>query len=80
MTIFRLFLCENLSIEEVVKMFSEELLEIIFTNPKTYNIPLEFQTIMIEVIEEAIKTHKGDIADVSELLSTTNADGLSTKF
>ena len=61
-------------------MFSEELLEIIFTNPKTYNIPLEFQTIMIEVIEEAIKTHKGDIADVSELLSTTNADGLSTKL
>ena len=61
-------------------MFSEELLEMIFTNPKTYNIPLEFQTIMIDVIEEAIKTHKGDIADVSELLSTTNANGLSTKL
>lgn len=60
-------------------MFSDDLLEKIFENPQSYNVPIEYQTIMINVFEKVLKKIKEEYpyATLSELFSTTNADKLS---
>lgn len=36
-------------------MFSEEVLEKIFSNPETIKIPFEYQSVMIHIIEQALE-------------------------
>jgi hypothetical protein len=36
-------------------MFSEDVLEKIFSNPETTKIPFEYQSVMIRVVEQALE-------------------------
>ena len=36
-------------------MFSDEILEKIFSDERTYDVPIVYQTIMIKVIEEILE-------------------------
>ena len=62
-------------------MFSEEVLEKIFSNPETIKIPFEYQSAMIHIIEQALEELEDkyarlkmarliDMADDDELKST----------
>lgn len=57
-------------------MFSDDFLEKIFENPKSHKVPIEYQTIMINVFEDILKKLKEEYpyASLSELFPTTNAD------
>lgn len=39
-------------------MFSDEILEKIFSDERTYKVPIIFQTIMIKVIEDILEKEK----------------------
>lgn len=60
-------------------MFSDDFLEKIFENPQSYKVPIEYQTIMINVFEDIFKKIKEEYpyATLSELFPTANADKLS---
>ena len=53
-------------------MFSDEILEKIFTNPETVNVPIVYQSTMIHAIEEVLEKVKEENPNVSlsEFLST----------
>lgn len=58
-------------------MFSDEILEKIFTNPETMNVPIVYQSAMIRSIEKILDDVKEEKPNVSlsEFLSTNaNAD------
>lgn len=57
-------------------MFSDDFLEKIFENPKSYKVPIEYQTIMINVFEDVFKKIKEEYpyATLSELFPTADAD------
>ena len=62
---------------EVDTMFSDEILEKIFTNPETVNVPIVYQSAMIHSIEKILEDVKEENPNVSlsEFLSTNaNAD------
>lgn len=41
-------------------MFSDEILEQIFSDERTFNVPIVFQTIMIKVIEDVLQNNVND--------------------
>ena len=58
-------------------MFSDDILEKIFTNPETVNVPIVYQSAMIRSIEKILDDVKEEKPDVrlSEFLSANaNAD------
>lgn len=61
-----LFLCHNEINKEEVIMFSDEILEKIFTNPDVSKIPIEEQVTMIRVIEKVLDDMEVDNATISK--------------
>ena len=61
-----LFLCQNLGVRRDDFMFSDEILEKIFTNPDVSKIPIEEQATMIRVIEKVLDDMEVDNATVSK--------------
>ena len=47
-------------------MFTENVLEKIFSNPSTSQIPFEYQSIMIRVVEKALEEVEEDYDAVSK--------------
>lgn len=41
-------------------MFSDEILEKIFSDERTFDVPIVFQTIMIKVVEDALQDNVND--------------------
>ena len=50
-----LFLCQNLGIERDDSMFSDEILEKIFSSEEIKDVPIVYQSILIDVIEKVLK-------------------------
>ena len=50
-----LFLCQNLGIERDGSMFSDEILEKIFSSEELKDVPIVYQSILIDVIEKVLK-------------------------
>ncbi len=47
-------------------MFSEKVLEKIFSNPETIKIPFEYQSVMIHIVEQALEEVEEKYDAVSE--------------
>lgn len=62
-----LFLCENLIIKELVLMLNDLFLEKIFSDNRLKNIPVGYQSIMIDVISDILEDLGVDLdATISE--------------
>ena len=61
------FLCENLTIKELVSMLNDLFLEKIFSDNRLKNIPVGYQSIMIDVISDILEDLGVDLdATISE--------------
>lgn len=67
MTLLALFLCENIFIERMMKMFSDEILEKIFSREDVMKIPIVYQSTMVHAIQEVLE--KEGIEDASKSVS-----------
>ena len=62
-----LFLCENLIIKELISMLNDLFLEKIFSDNRLKNIPVGYQSIMIDVISDILEDLGVDLdATISE--------------
>lgn len=62
-----LFLCENLIIKELISVLSEMFLEEIFSDDRVKNIPIGYQSTMIDVISDVLEKLGVDLdATISE--------------
>ena len=62
-----LFLCENLTIKELILMLNDLFLEKIFADNRLKNIPVGYQSIMIDVISDILDELGVDLdATISE--------------
>jgi len=62
MTLFALFLCENIFIERMMEMFSDEVLEKIFSREDVMKIPLTYQSVMVRAVQEVLEKEEIDYA------------------
>ena len=61
------FLCENLTIKELILMLNDLFLEKIFSDNRLKNIPVGYQSIMIDVISDILEDLGVDLdATISE--------------
>jgi len=65
MTLLALFLCENIFIERMMKMFSDEVLEKIFSREDVMKIPLTYQSVMVRAVQEVLEKEGIDYATKS---------------
>lgn len=65
MTLLALFLCENIFIERMMEMFSDEVLEKIFSREDVMKIPLTYQSVMIRAVQEVLEKEGIDYATKS---------------
>ena len=62
-----LFLCDNLNTKELVLMLNDLFLEKIFSDNRLKNIPVGYQSIMIDVISDILEDLGVDLdATISE--------------
>ena len=62
-----LFLCENLTIKELISMLNDLFLEKIFSDNRLKNIPVGYQSIMIDVVSDILEELGVDLdATISE--------------
>lgn len=62
MTLLALFLCENIFIERMMEMFSDEVLEKIFSREDVMKIPLTYQSVMVRAVQEVLEKEGIDYA------------------
>nr|DAO15999.1 MAG TPA: hypothetical protein [Caudoviricetes sp.]DAR00393.1 MAG TPA: hypothetical protein [Bacteriophage sp.]DAU98896.1 MAG TPA: hypothetical protein [Bacteriophage sp.] len=65
MTLLALFLCENIFIERMMEMFSDEVLEKIFSREDVMKIPLTYQSVMVRAVQEVLEKEGIDYATKS---------------
>lgn len=65
MTLLALFLCENIFIERMMEMFSDEVLEKIFSREDVMKIPLTYQSVMVRAVQEILEKEGIDYATKS---------------
>lgn len=51
MTLLALFLCENIGRRRLMEMFSDEVLEKIFSREDVMKIPLTYQSVMVRAVQ-----------------------------
>lgn len=65
MALLALFLCENIFIERMIEMFSDEVLEKIFSREDVMKIPLTYQSVMVRAVQEVLEKEGIDYATKS---------------
>jgi hypothetical protein len=55
MTLLALFLCENIGRRRLMEMFSDEVLEKIFSREDVMKIPLTYQSVMVRAVQEVLE-------------------------
>ena len=65
MTLLALFLCENIFIMRLMEMFSDEVLEKIFSREDVMKIPLTYQSVMVRAVQEVLEKEGIDYATKS---------------
>ena len=65
MTLLAFFLCENIFIERMMEMFSDEVLEKIFSREDVMKIPLTYQSVMVRAVQEVLEKEGIDYATKS---------------
>jgi hypothetical protein len=65
MTLLALFLCENIFIRRLMEMFSDEVLEKIFSREDVMKIPLTYQSVMVRAVQEVLEKEGIDYATKS---------------
>lgn len=65
MTLLALFLCENIFIRKLMEMFSDEVLEKIFSREDVMKIPLTYQSVMVRAVQEVLEKEGIDYATKS---------------